>query len=235
MFTRVYYRRSRLQSMTFTLISFTSMLALVSLVSAEPPKSADKTVGISKPTNKSISKSVGKSVGKSAGKPVQAEQRKGERDCKLPPCDPHDEECRTKRLGDDGVSWLTSATPKILLEKLGKPKTKGEREEWAATGDFAENWSWPEAGVHVTIGAPNMTAPPNHVIDYQVSAPFKGKTKRGIGIGSTHAEVRAAYSGMIDEDASSATYLVAGSRFGGVMFNFTAGTVSQIFVGATAE
>ena len=77
--------------------------------------------------------------------------------------------------------------------------------------------------------------PPNHVIGYQAPAILKPERKRDLGIGSTYTEVRAAYAGVIDGDDSSSSHLVAGSRFGGVMFNLSEERGNHIFVGASAE
>ncbi|MCL2315866.1 MAG: hypothetical protein FWC46_02105, partial [Actinomycetia bacterium] len=66
-----------------------------------------------------------------------------------------------------------------------------------------------------------------------------GATSRGIAVGSTKAAVLAAYGADVDPadpDASTPAQIVAGTFAGGVVFLLdAAGTVTSIFVGASAE
>jgi hypothetical protein len=68
-----------------------------------------------------------------------------------------------------------------------------------------------------------------------VSAPSTLKTSRGIGVGSTLAELQRAYGADRNPEESNATSFVVGSEFFGVIFVLADGRVRQIFVGAAAE
>ena len=67
-------------------------------------------------------------------------------------------------------------------------------------------------------------------------APSKLATARGITIGSTEDAVKKAYGSVRDKENSEAgKTFVAGSIYGGVIFRFEGGKVSEIFIGASAE
>ena len=69
-----------------------------------------------------------------------------------------------------------------------------------------------------------------------ITSPSILQTQRGIRIGSTEAEVIKAYGRFQNaEDSKQGELFVAGSIFGGVMFDFQQGRVSRIFIGAAAE
>ena len=155
----------------------------------------------------------------------------------LEPCDPEDEPCRVERAGAYKVGWLAEGVPvATVLEKLGEPDSKEERIEEEASGDIYEVWTWESAGVSADMLAADMTAPVTAVRYFTVSAPFDGKTPKGVGIGSTEEEVRAAYDGTFDPHFTRAgESLVAGSVYGGIFFRIEDGKVTTIFVGAGAE
>jgi len=61
-------------------------------------------------------------------------------------------------------------------------------------------------------------------------------TRRGIKIGDTVAAVRKAYGDVEDKSrGQSRDSFVAGSLYGGVIFDLKDGKVTQIFIGASAE
>jgi hypothetical protein len=62
------------------------------------------------------------------------------------------------------------------------------------------------------------------------------KTKRGIGIGSSYADVEHAYAHQKDVGASQPPItFVVGSPQEGLVFSFENGRVTQAFLGAAAE
>lgn len=70
----------------------------------------------------------------------------------------------------------------------------------------------------------------------QADAPCRLTTAAGIRIGSLEADVQEAYAEVRDaENSESGKIFVAGSIYGGIMFEFTAGVVTRIFFGAGAE
>ncbi|MCA9537434.1 MAG: hypothetical protein KC620_01020, partial [Myxococcales bacterium] len=120
----------------------------------------------------------------------------------LPPCEMEDDECRVNRLGDTSLGWLKAGLSReALTERLGKPAEENGPFEEGATGEFVTTVSWPTAGIEGTLSA-NDAESPATLRDYTVQAPFAEKTERGIGIGSTEAEVRAAYGDAFDPRSS---------------------------------
>ena len=70
----------------------------------------------------------------------------------------------------------------------------------------------------------------------KLTAPSALRTKKGIGIGSTFAEVEAAYEGTRDQSViPSQKQIVVGSLYNGLVFRFEAGRVVEIFIGPAAE
>lgn len=154
----------------------------------------------------------------------------------LPPCGADDENCRVTRLGEASLGWWNGKqTAQEIVAKLGEPDKKGARMTEEASGDIVEYWTWSAKGVTLGMTAPNMTDPVNASRDITVRAPFAEKTERGIGIGSTEAEVQKAYAGLLDPNSKPGEQWIAGSIYGGVFFTITDGVVSDIFIGAGAE
>ena len=77
---------------------------------------------------------------------------------------------------------------------------------------------------------------PKAIESITVVSPSDLSTKSGIRIGSTEQEVMKAYASHWNkEDSSPSKTFVAGSVYGGLIFDFKAGKVSRIFLGAAAE
>ncbi len=130
--------------------------------------------------------------------------------------------------------------------RIGQPASgaralmHSESEEGAVTkseadGRFHQSVEYPDEGVGFTFVSDSRKEP-QEVFSARVKAPSKLRTKRGIGIGSTRSEVLAAYRDDIDKDLSAdESLLVAGAIEGGVAISFTAGRVSEIFLGPIGE
>jgi hypothetical protein len=116
----------------------------------------------------------------------------------------------------------------------GQP-SRGPEELWGADGQYHQAWQYPAAGI--TLGmVSEKKGGPKSVERITVTSPSTLATSKGIRIGSTEAEVNAAYGRYRNaEDSKQFGGLIAGSVFGGVMFNFEQGKVSRIFIGAAAE
>ncbi len=116
----------------------------------------------------------------------------------------------------------------------GQP-TRGPEEFWGADGEYHQEWRYPAGGI--TLGmVSKQKGGPKAIWSITLSNPSTLQTQRGIRIGSTEAEVAKAYGRFRNaEDSRPGEFFVAGSIFGGVMFDFQQGRVSRIFIGAAAE
>jgi hypothetical protein len=116
----------------------------------------------------------------------------------------------------------------------GKP-TRGPEKWWGADGQYHQEWKYPDVGI--TLGMVSKKKSGIKSIEsITITSPSKLQTQRGIRIGSTEQEVIKAYGHFQNaEDSKQGEFFVAGSIFGGVMFNFHQGRVSSIFIGAAAE
>lgn len=146
--------------------------------------------------------------------------------------DPTAEPVGDLMLGNDAAA---------VEQGLGAPESKGEVEEWAATGDFVSTWAWPAQGLSLDMAAASADGAPS-VLSITVTPPATLKTKRGIGIGSSRADTRAAYqeylgAGHVQDEplVDDAERLIVGSVYGGIFFEFADDKVVRIFVGAGAE
>ena len=124
---------------------------------------------------------------------------------------------------------------KDITSLLGKPEKTGKDIEWEALGEFVQQWSWPESGI-VAEMVSGKKGGNKKVLMFTAKAPWDKATSKGIRIGSTEAEVRAAYGAYEDKEMSKpGSSFIAGSVYGGLQFTFTKGKVTAVFFGASAE
>ncbi len=140
-----------------------------------------------------------------------------------------------------------------LIKLYGEPKSKGKAEMWEAIGEWVEEWKYPALGVSVKMSSEKKDGP-KKVLMVTAGKGCELATGRGIKIGSTRAEVQKAYGdvqekvpgegpakpgdpkpepaekGKKEEDS-----FVAGTIYGGLIFSFKDGKVSEILLGAGAE
>ena len=103
------------------------------------------------------------------------------------------------------------------------------------TGSITRSGAIRLAGISLGMVAKNKGGPLS-IWSITITSPSKLQTQRGIRIGSTEAEVVKAYGRFRSaEDSRPGEFFVAGSIFGGVMFDFQQGRVKRIFIGAAAE
>lgn len=122
-----------------------------------------------------------------------------------------------------------------VIKVLGKPESKGKEELWDAIGEAVQDWNYPKQGVTLAMSSEKKGGE-KETFSITAVAPCQLATSRGITIGSTEAELKKAYRAEWDKEASEAGKLfVAGSIYGGVIFNLKGGKVVQIFIGAAAE
>lgn len=123
-----------------------------------------------------------------------------------------------------------------LRHGLGEPERRGAVEEMAATGLYEQVWTYAE-GLTVVMAADTRHGPQT-ISALTIVAPSKLKTRRGIGIGDSREAVERAYGDVRapeQEAPPSDTRFVAGSIYGGLIFEFDKGVVSRVFLGAAAE
>ncbi len=122
-----------------------------------------------------------------------------------------------------------------IVALLGQP----ERVEKAQYQEYDAKWHM--SAVYMSKGISLQLASAEEKGEYltqevSVFAPFSGKSAKGIGIGSSEDEVRAAYSDMINMEDSSAKVIVLGGVYWGVHFQLSdEDVVESITFGAGAE
>lgn len=122
---------------------------------------------------------------------------------------------------------------KKVIEILGEPTEKTKAELWEADGERHQQWKYSNKGIELNlIGESDTSLTVNMITINEVC---KLKTKRNIGIGSSFEEVQAAYKDVIDQASSTEEIIVAGTVYGGVIFNFKHKKLKSIFIGASAE
>lgn len=122
-----------------------------------------------------------------------------------------------------------------VVEVVPQKLFKGKQEFEGATGLWVSDWISPDIGLGLEMAAEKEDGPVTLDAVF-IKKPSSFATSKGIRIGSTRAEVEAAYGSVKSEEDSDAETFVAGSLFGGILFGFgDDGTVSTIFLGAASE
>ena len=122
-----------------------------------------------------------------------------------------------------------------VIKLLGAPKSKGKETEWGATGDWVEEWNYPDKGLVLDMASSEQGAP-KAILSIKADKKCGLATGKGVKIGSTLNEVEKAYGKFHEKEQSRAgqTYVV-GSIYGGMIFDLAGGKVTGIFIGAAAE
>jgi hypothetical protein len=139
---------------------------------------------------------------------------------------------REERLGD-----LRLEMPeKSVLKLLGKPAKQTPLQFQDADGSYVQEWHYPAQGLVLQMSAGEKKTGSKTVANFIATAPCAFATKRGIRVGSAESATRKAYATHVDREtpAERGTF-VAGSTYGGIIFNFAKGKVESIFFGAAAE
>ncbi len=112
---------------------------------------------------------------------------------------------------------------------------KTAEELWAADGLYHQGWHYPGTGLSLGMAA-EVAQGAQTVEGITITAPCPLLTERGIGIGSTRAEVALAYADWFaPEDSEPGSTFVAGSVFDGIIFRFEDDKVVEISLGSAAE
>lgn len=117
---------------------------------------------------------------------------------------------------------------------LGGAASKTDLENWGADGRFYSTYSY-SSGLSLNMGSDDSTFLGASISSITVNPNCPYTTTRGIGVGNTFEETQNAYKDLIDPAESNDTILVAGSVYGGLIFNFKNGKVNRFFLGAAAE
>jgi hypothetical protein len=138
---------------------------------------------------------------------------------------------RTESIGGLKIGMSAEKVRATIHSKL----SLGPNVEWGADGMFHQSWKYSAIGLEVGMVAHTKGAA--QTIDRITAvAPCTFATGRGIKIGSPEAQVKQAYKGDIHpESTQNKQVLIAGSVYGGMIFNLQNGAVSHIFLGAAAE
>jgi hypothetical protein len=89
-------------------------------------------------------------------------------------------------------------------------------------------------GLSLTWARENQKSPWK-VERFRAKSPCTWRTPQGIGLGSSAAQVRQIYAGLIEAESSGPEQIVVGSIYAGVIFELKQDRVTSIFVGAAAE
>lgn len=122
-----------------------------------------------------------------------------------------------------------------VIKLFGEPEEKSESVLWAADDLEHQTWYYRSQGLEIDFVKDDMKT--QIVSSVKFINPSNLKTSRGIGIGSTKEEVLNAYKEEINKNESSmdSGFIVAGSLFGGLIFELKNDLVTSIFIGASAE
>ena len=128
---------------------------------------------------------------------------------------------------------------RALAPFLGKAEVKkGKVVLVGATGEYLQKWTCEEKGLSVYMSSGETKKGAKKVSSFTASATCTLATVKGIKIGSKKADVVKAYGKVEDKENTGVVgpnAFVAGSVYGGIIFTFKNGKVSEIFFGAAAE
>jgi hypothetical protein len=122
-----------------------------------------------------------------------------------------------------------------VIKLFGEPEEKSESVLWGADDLEHQTWYYRLQGLEIDFVKDDTKI--QIVSSVKFSNPSGLKTSREIGIGSTKEEVLNAYKDEINKNDSKmdSGFIVAGSLFGGLIFELKDDLVTSIFIGASAE
>lgn len=137
---------------------------------------------------------------------------------------------RKERIGSLRIGLSEAKVKQIMNCNL-----KREPEQFSQVdGAYHQEWKYADCGV-VLVMVSDRKGAPKSIYSISASSPSRLSTKRGIRIGSAKTAVMKAYKSEWNREDGGSESFVAGSIYGGLMFQFENGKVSQIFLGAAAE
>jgi hypothetical protein len=141
-----------------------------------------------------------------------------------------------KQLGETVVSderiggLKIGSSAKVVIAALGKPKKQTKLGGSEATGDFTSAWSWPGVGISMV-----KTAHGFEVQSIAIKAPSMLATSRGIPDREPETQRREQLSALDRERQRRPEQLPRRLAYGGELFTFRDGKVSEIFLGQMAD
>lgn len=217
-----------------TLLAATTLFALAACASqpAEPGKDEAK---------KEASKDEAK-ANEPEAKATQDETDSGEKTAEAKPEEAAPVEppkfTRDNITGEEAYGKLKlGLTEAEVTAAFGEPEKTGSEDLMEATGEYIMMLEYPKQGLIIDLmRAEGTKEDARRVGGYTINPPSELKSRLGVGIGSSRADVEKHYGDLKDEDGfTNEDKFVAGSVYGGEIFNFKDGKVSSIFVGAAAE
>ena len=122
-----------------------------------------------------------------------------------------------------------------VIQLVGNPSKKDSITYWNGDGLYHQYWYYPNQGITLSM-ASETNKGQQKIALITLVLPSTLQTQRGIRIGSSIEEVILAYANEQDKENSiPCQSFVAGSIYGGLIFTFDNGYVSEIFLGAAAE
>lgn len=122
-----------------------------------------------------------------------------------------------------------------LKQALPGQPARGAERLWGADGQYHQKWTYAKPGLKFSMVSEKKGAAKT-VESIECAGRCTLKSTRGIGVGSTVADVQKAYAAEFNkEDSKLPGVFVAGTIYGGLIFNFKAGKVSVMYLGAAAE
>jgi hypothetical protein len=120
-----------------------------------------------------------------------------------------------------------------VVEYLGGPGEVTEPETSQVDGSLYQSVDYPDKGVHLVFNIESDSV--RRISNILIIDPCTLKTSRQIGVGSNINEVRSAYKEIINPEFSDTTEIVAGTSYGGVVFDFRNNIVRTIYIGITGD
>ena len=122
------------------------------------------------------------------------------------------------------------------IAAIGQPDKKSKLEEWGADGQMHTDWTYNSKGLTLNMSfAKGSTDTTGYVFSITADSKATFKTRAGMGMGNTYAEVQEAYKRDIDKESTTKDQITVGSIYGGIIFSFKNEKVANIFLGAVAE
>lgn len=138
-------------------------------------------------------------------------------------------------LKQEQIGNLRIGLSEAKVKQAIKCAVKREAEQfWGADGAYHQKWKYADCGIVLSMVS-EQKGGSKSIESITLKNPSRLSTKRGIRIGSSEKAVMKAYKAEWDRESAKPGFFVAGSVYGGLIFQFENGKVIQIFLGAAAE